>query len=536
MILQYIILLFVVCTDAALNGVLQIPKWTIFSDEPNSNHSFKNLVNSSEEIKKFEAYHKLLKIGEEFVRLSKRESEITNKNKGAEVGIVYSTGLGISGLREVITGADYIKSELLAWPSKQDISVELYKSTRKRCDKLRMFLNCTVFNNTEFSSMTTETFDSEFLEWFSKSDSKHKNLMDHAVECEEGLMTDFLAITYLRDHEPGMDVIDWSLAFQGATFSMVEAIIALENILALVRQQSTIDGVVKNTFLMAELDGEWEPLIDLPFGPLVEERKLRSLGKSERTDKIETILKLYTDRLKIYINVTPDEQVIQRLNAWKKLSSTHPEKADFFKKILENIKKFKSAATREENIQFNILPVLEKIEEIMTKAQQAKDSEWIGPFLTNLNTTTIATLKLTAAIRSYGPQFYLGEHWEILFVSMMQFLTSLRVYSMHATPNMDKMVEEYLPQGGKTQQARNKLKWKTQLSRELKNCGVYTRNGVTLFNDVKREPQDILKTRILGRRVKLSNFIFLYIFNFYLNLYFFYIFNFYSNFILFFYS
>eukprot|EP00916_Digyalum_oweni_P003015 GHVL01005493.1.p1 GENE.GHVL01005493.1~~GHVL01005493.1.p1 ORF type:complete len:525 (+),score=94.48 GHVL01005493.1:26-1600(+) len=424
----------------------------------------------------------------------------------------------------LVVSTDASSNKILA-PLKKYRSHQQFESTQKRCDQLRHFLKNEVFEGEERFSTPSADLILEIESWLEKPNSTYKSLMDAAVECEEGLMRDLLAATYLQENDSTMESHE-ETHIEATRSLMVDAIIALENILALVRQQPKKDIVNRNTFWVAEVEGEREPLIDLPFGQGFDPESINHL---KPRDKIKRILELYTSHLKI----DKDEQkVIERHNMWTSQILTSLDKDDVFKTILQEIKNLKSATEErsdddpssegtedpeadplnepevdlfnKRNVDpFNLVEIGDKwkhIEYTMTKAQQAAEgSEWIGPFLTNLHTTTITTLKLTAAIQSYVPQFKNTSRWndwENMLVPVMKFLTSLRIYFMHASRDMDEMVEEYLLQGGETQQKRRE--WKTKLSRELLNCGITIEPN--LLEYVELEPQDLLKKRIKGGR------------------------------------
>eukprot|EP00916_Digyalum_oweni_P003045 GHVL01005533.1.p1 GENE.GHVL01005533.1~~GHVL01005533.1.p1 ORF type:complete len:193 (+),score=34.79 GHVL01005533.1:175-753(+) len=174
-------------------------------------------------------------------------------------------------------------------------------------------------------------------------------------------MTDLLAATYLKENIRNMEndnieVIDASRR------EMVEAIIAVENMMALVRQQPQKDGVNENAFWMAWVAGESEPLIDSPFGAGFNKESINNLPAEK---KIEEILRLYYSQLKIH----KDGKVIKRLNMWKKLLSTSQKTGGSFKgtfkEFLRNIKKFKPTKKQEDGHLLQTGDVLNAIGKIM---------------------------------------------------------------------------------------------------------------------------------------------------------------------------
>eukprot|EP00916_Digyalum_oweni_P003017 GHVL01005495.1.p2 GENE.GHVL01005495.1~~GHVL01005495.1.p2 ORF type:complete len:157 (+),score=24.86 GHVL01005495.1:175-645(+) len=107
-------------------------------------------------------------------------------------------------------------------------------------------------------------------------------------------MTDLLAATYLKENIRNMEndnieVIDASRR------EMVEAIIAVENMMALVRQQPQKDGVNENAFWMAWVAGESEPLIDSPFGAGFNKESINNLPAEKKIEEILRMVKSSKD-------------------------------------------------------------------------------------------------------------------------------------------------------------------------------------------------------------------------------------------------
>eukprot|EP00916_Digyalum_oweni_P018175 GHVL01030526.1.p1 GENE.GHVL01030526.1~~GHVL01030526.1.p1 ORF type:complete len:471 (-),score=71.71 GHVL01030526.1:1790-3202(-) len=393
----------------------------------------------------------------------------------------------ISGLSNVLLlNHNAITGDVIRWRGESDL--ELFSSTRRRCLEMLKFLRLEVF---DYDDPAESEWDSRFENWFKNKpkDRVLKILMDNALACKEGLLTDLEATFYIRENEIDIATI------KKAKIKMIDATIAIDNVLILFAPKNFTNN--KNTLWRAEFDGAWEPLINFPFGPQIDHESITSLADEE--DKIAAFREFF-NYTQFTIKIGPE--VIPRLDEWRKLFLRKKKMGFFFFKNIFLNKIQKSAKNKPKNAIFDeTSTVWETVKETMTQAWEAADADWQQKFLTNLQKVTCQSLISTAAILSYGYQMkaYKNRGRDLmLLLRLNDLLSSLRIYTMHVPRDMTDVVKQYLPQNDESQDLQG---WEVILLEELKNCGI-TKSTATseLFDDVQLEPQDLLRERMENKK------------------------------------
>eukprot|EP00916_Digyalum_oweni_P013323 GHVL01021845.1.p1 GENE.GHVL01021845.1~~GHVL01021845.1.p1 ORF type:complete len:211 (+),score=25.11 GHVL01021845.1:24-656(+) len=161
----------------------------------------------------------------------------------------YSDKVGVFGLRHLHDSkTEKIISTKIIFESttRENIKLELFSSTQLGCTKvLDIFKSQAFLNDFSDSDPKSNWNLSIYMTWSRDEGVRDEVLMNRGVECEEAIMTDFLAATYLHEYNNDLHIkneiytrLTEMSEIAEARKKMVDVIIALENFLAYVRKES----------------------------------------------------------------------------------------------------------------------------------------------------------------------------------------------------------------------------------------------------------------------------------------------------------